>query len=253
MNIAIVDDMPGELKRISGILEEYSSTNNIHSLKLESFQSAEDFLSGYQPLKYTLIFMDIYMNGMTGVDAVKRIRELDNNTLVVFLTTSPDHTFDAFGVHAYQYLLKAPDDDALKESIFKVLDDVMALRNISNDGITVQVDGQTKSFPFSAIEYAQTDKNYIKIIDCLQNSSRTRMTFSEIRSLLEKDSRFLQINRGLIINMDYIDTFGNGICNLKGGYTLPINVREQKKLDQIRRNYIFSKLHSRQISGGSLS
>ena len=76
------------------------------------------------------------------------------------------------------------------------------------------------------------------------------MTFSDIHSLLEQDSRFLQINRGIIINMDYIDTFVQGTCVLHGGFHLPVSVREYKRLDQVRRNYIFSKLHNRQINGG---
>ncbi len=46
-----------------------------------SFISAEPLLDDYRPLQFTLIFMDIYMNGITGVEAVKKIREIDNETL----------------------------------------------------------------------------------------------------------------------------------------------------------------------------
>ena len=61
------------------------------------------------------------MDGMTGAEAIKNIRETDKVTRIVFLTTSNDHVFDAFNVHAYQYILKTPDNDSLKESIYKVL------------------------------------------------------------------------------------------------------------------------------------
>ena len=251
MNIAIVDDIPRELTRISGIIEKYSDEHHI-PMEINTFSSAEELLEDYRPLQYTLVFMDIYMDGMTGVEAVNKIREIDSETLIVFLTTSPDHTFDAFKVHAYHYILKVPEDDVLKTNVAKVLDDVVKLRNITEDGITVSVDGSEKVFSFSSIVYAQTEKNYIRITDHHKNEFRIRMTFSEMNSLLRKDSRFLQINRGIIINMDYIDTFGRDVCELHGGYSLPINVRDQKKLDQIRKNYIFSKLHNRQqIGGGS--
>ena len=250
MNIALVDDMPGELSRISQIINEYGEEHHI-PLDVVTFQSAENFLTNYRPLQYTLIFMDIYMDGMSGVEAVEKIRETDTETLIVFLTTSADHTFDALKVHAWQYILKVPDRNALKDDIWHILEEVLTLRSMSEAGITVTIDGETKDFPFSEIVYAQTDKNYIRITDSHGLTFLTRMTFSGIQSLLEQDDRFLQINRGIIINMDYIDTFGRDTCVLHGGAHLPINVREQKKLNQIRKNYIFSKLHNTKTIGGN--
>ncbi len=249
MNIAIVDDMPRELTRISGIIEKYSEENHI-PIEVSTFQSAEELLEDYRPLQYTLILMDIYMDEMTGVEAAQKLRETDNEALIAFITTSPDHTFDAFKVHAYEYILKVPEDEELSNEIFRVLDDVVAFRNLSEDGILVSVDGAEKTFSFASIVYAQNEKNYIRITDRQGRIYRTRMTFSEMNSLLSKDTRFLQINRGIIINMDFIDKFGRDVCELKGGYSLPVNVREQKRLDQIRRNYIFAKLHNRQRMGG---
>lgn len=251
MNIAIIDDIPQELERISRLINEYAEYKHF-SIDVKTFKSAEDFLSDYRPFSYTLIFMDIYMDGMTGVDAAATIRETDNKTLIVFLTTSPDHTFDAFNVHAYGYILKLPEVEVLRSDIFRTLDDVIALRTPSEDVITVSADGENKVIPFSTILYAQAEKNYIKITDINNESYRCRMTFSNMLSLLNIDSRFLQINRGVLINMDYIDTFEKDVCVLQGGHSLPINLREQKKLNQIRKNYIFSKLQNRNINGGSL-
>ncbi len=251
MNIAIVDDMPRELERISGMINTYAEDRHT-PIELKTFQGAEELLSDYRPFQYTIIFMDIYMDGMTGVEGAEKIREIDNETLIVFLTTSPDHTFDAFNVHAYGYILKDPEDASLQTEIYKVLDDVVARRAPSADVIVVSIDGNDKSILMSDIVFAQAEKNYIKITDKQDTTYRTRMTFSNMVSLLNKDSRFLQINRGIMINMDYIDTFGKGVCVLRGGYSLPVNVREHKKLDQIRKNYIFSRLQNRHITGGSM-
>lgn len=224
MNIALVDDMPKEIIRLSEIIEEYATEHQL-PVELQTFDSAEALLTSYHPLQYTLIFMDIYMDSMTGVEAAKKIRESDKETLIVFLTTSKDHTFDALKVHAYQYILKVPEKETLQADVWRVLDDVVALRSLSEAGITVVIGGNEQTF-------------------------LTRMTFSGIHSLLEQDSRFLQINRGIIINMDFIDTFESDTCVLHGGFRLPISVREQKKLDQIRRNYVFTKLHNKKRNGG---
>ena len=58
MNIALVDDMPRELTRLSGIIEEYATEHQL-PVELKTFNSAEALLKTYRPLQYTLIFMDI--------------------------------------------------------------------------------------------------------------------------------------------------------------------------------------------------
>ena len=243
MNIAVVDDMPLETERLTYVINEYMSENQVNS-KISVFQSAENLLAGYRPHQYTMIFLDIYMKGMTGIDAAKKIRDVDNDTLIIFLTSSPEHTFDAFDVHAFQYILKNPDDKAFKEAVCRVLKDILSLHGEITDCLSFSVEGKEERVMFSDIIYAQSQKNYIQLT-AAEASHRFRMTFSDLNTRLSKDSRFLQINRGIIVNMDHITSFGKEGCELTGGYNLPVNVREQKKLDQIRRNYVFSKLHNK--------
>ena len=68
------------------------------------------------------------------------------------------------------------------------------------------------------------------------------MTFTEAESVLTQDGRFLLINRGTLVNMDYITEFKNGICVIKDVIHLPYNVKKHKELEQTYHNYMFSKL-----------
>ncbi len=245
MNIALVDDLPRELARLSEVIAEYASKNHV-SVDVKTFRGAEELLADYRPLQYTLIFLDIYMDGMSGVDAAKRIRETDRDTPIVFLTTSPEHTFDAFDVHAFQYLLKTPDDAAMRQNIYRVMNEIAAMtRPAGEQTLAFSAEGAEQSVAYSDVVFVSSEKNYVQITDRAQNVYRARKTFSEVCAVLGKDARFLQINRGILINMDHITAFGKETCALSGGYTLPVNVREQKKLDQIRKNYVFSRLHGR--------
>lgn len=129
----------------------------------------------------------------------------------------------------------------------------MTIQAPSEGSLDFSVDGIQKTLVFSDILYVQSSKNYIQIVDTDGNAMRTRMTFSKVHSILAEDNRFLQINRGIIVNMDCITDFEKDTCTLKDSYSLPINLREQKKLNQIRKNYVFSKLHNRRNTGGTLS
>lgn len=73
MNIAIVDDNREEIDNLKTILMDYASIHQLN-IKLHCFSSAEEFLEDYQPFQYTVIFMDIYMEKMTGIQAAESIR-----------------------------------------------------------------------------------------------------------------------------------------------------------------------------------
>lgn len=197
MNIALVEDLENEQMRIGSIIKEYSSANHIN-IELSIFNNAESFLESYRPLKYTLIFMDIYMDEMTDIDAARKIRTVDNDTLIVFLTTSEDHAFSAFDVHAYHYIIKPESDETLKESLYKVLNDIAAMQSANVERLMISSDGTDKGIPYHNIKYISSNRNYVQII-CKDNSEyHPRMTFSEICEILNKDNRFLRINRGIL-------------------------------------------------------
>ena len=80
-----------------------------------------------------------------------------------------------------------------------------------------------------------------------------RITYAAIRNKLSSDSRFLQINRGILVNIDKIESFSPAtspnVCRLAGDYCFPINIREKKSINETRQNYIFNKMHNRMNDG----
>ncbi len=72
LNVAICEDEDMELKRLEKILGQTSFTINKYI-----FNNASDLVKNFEPGKYDLILMDIYMPGMTGVQAVEKIRKKD--------------------------------------------------------------------------------------------------------------------------------------------------------------------------------
>ena len=122
MNIAIVDDIPEETEPLKEYLAEYASVNKL-DFSLEEYESAEALLEDYRPFRYTMIFMDIYMEGMTGVEAAKKIRLTDSDTFLIFLTNSLEFMPEAFSLHAFEYMEKP----VKRDRIFTILDDILKL------------------------------------------------------------------------------------------------------------------------------
>ena len=236
MNLALVDDMPLEIERIRFFLQKYAAANGLQ-LDIDCFSSAEELLSGYHPFQYTAIFMDIYLEGMSGVAAAGEIRAMDHDVLLIFLTSSAEHMPDAFRYHAYDYIQKPAEADRL----FMVMDDILKKHADRVSALSFSSDRTHYCIPCSDIAALRSVDHYLEILDKNNVVYKTRMTFSSAASLLSEDSRFLLILRGVLVNMDYILSLEDGICHLPHNRLLPVNVRNRKKIEQTWKNYIFAK------------
>ena len=240
MNIAVVDDIASERALLSGIIGEYAALCRL-ALPVTEFDSAESFLSVYRPFSFFAIFMDIYMDGMNGVEAAAEIRKTDADAHIIFLTTSNAHMPEAFHLHAYDYL----DKPASRGRLFAVLDDLLKQHTSNSNApqLSFSSDRIKVSIPYPDVRLVRTAKsNYIEVFDTAGNAYLTHMTFSTAKELLEKDGRFLSLNRGLLVNMDEVVDIEEGICTLKDGMTLPVNVRKTKSIMDIFQNYMFEKI-----------
>lgn len=239
--------MDSDRKQLSDTLKKYFAANSI-TAKLTEFSSAKELFAYYHHYEYTMIFFDIYMNGMSGLEAASIIRADDSDTLIVFLTTSSDHRPDAFSAHAYDYIEKPYTN----ERIFRLMDDVMKMRSLRSDDFTFVSDKKEYRIPFSDLELIRSDGHYLDISDNQGNIYRSRMTFSSAEEQLTKDNRFLLVLRGVIANMDYILSFSANGCTLASGTVLPINVRNSSRLENIWKNYVFSKVRRETRRRGEL-
>ena len=105
MRIAIVDDLETERTQLKTRLARQLRLCGAEAELLE-FESGESFLAAEKEQRFTAAFLDIYMHGMSGMDAAKELRKTDADCLLVFTTTSTDHALEGFQVRAFHYLVK---------------------------------------------------------------------------------------------------------------------------------------------------
>ena len=251
MNIAVIDDMSDEISAVRKLLEKYALLNSFEA-EISVFSSAEDFLKDYSPLRYAIVFMDIYMNGMSGVDAAMKIRETDSNVIIVFLTTSEEHRADAFSCHAFDYLIKPVSSEAL----FRTMDDILKIRTII-DRKTFMFSSQRRNYsiPYADILFIRTESagsNYLELVDRAGNSYRIRMTFSAVCKSLEDDSRFLPVQVGTVVNMEHIIQLKDKCCimSVYGEETnvrLPYSIKKEKEIKRIWQNFMFESIRNQSL------
>lgn len=101
LNIAICEDLDEERKELLSVLDSSKMAMN-----LSVFTCGEDFLAEYEIRKYDLILMDIYMDGMTGIETATEIRKMDDNVSIAFTTTSLDYALESYRLEALKYIEK---------------------------------------------------------------------------------------------------------------------------------------------------
>ena len=105
MRIAIVDDIETERALLKMRLERQLSLYGVETEILE-FDSSESFLAAEKERHFTVAFLDIYMKGLSGMDAAKELFSAGSRTKLIFLSSSTDFLRQSYSVRAVYYLVK---------------------------------------------------------------------------------------------------------------------------------------------------
>lgn len=243
LKIALVDDEQIHINNMIRICREFSRENDIE-FEIYVFSDGESFIASLGEHIYSIIFMDIFMDGMDGVAAAKRLRERDSGCILIFLTSCGEHMPEAFSCHAFEYIMKPFDGKRVKD----VLTDALKLMPASKY-IEVYSGRKNVRLLLSDISYAVSDAHYLCIGLADGTELRCRMTLGEFTEQINGDKRFISVNKGIIVNAEMITGFDNSCCLLENGARFPVRIRDRLAVEQAVRDYNFDKIRRRQNHG----
>ena len=233
MNVLIVEDETAAATNLKALLLQIDPSIRIEAVietVVETVRWVKD-----NPLP-DLIFMDIYLNELNGIDIVRKISQMDSKVIIVFLTTSKEHIFEAAPFHFFDYILKPFEST----QIFHVLDDALALLPEQEAELSFEYRSFDVHFPLSKIQYIYSN-NHEVIIHTTNGTHAFRLPFYSVTDHLD-DSRFLQCNRGIMLNMDYIKTMESDYFEMTDSKCFPIKTKGRKQIREQYIKYQFLKL-----------
>lgn len=238
MRFALVDDRKESQEQLLNLLGDFCKEQGI-AYTVDCFFDGEAFLSAFVPLSYDIVFMDIYMKEMTGIETAERMRRTDSRCLLIFITTSMEHMGNAFSAHAFDYIAKPIE----RARFYKCLTD--ALRILPEQGtlLSFSVDGIKIQLPPDEICSVCSAMHSVVLTDTECREYVVSASFTSFVQPLTSRDNFLLVSRGILVNLDYVIGFTEKECRLQNGTSVPITLRRQKQLIQIWRNYDFTKLH----------
>lgn len=103
-NIAIIEDEEAMSNQLVSYFAKFGKDYN-ESFSFAIFNNAETFLKNYKK-EYSVVLMDINLPGMNGMECVKKLREIDDTVLVVFVTNLSQFAVDGYEVKAFDFVVK---------------------------------------------------------------------------------------------------------------------------------------------------
>jgi len=231
ISIAICDDESKELNRAESLLLRYMDKNKQYEIKISSFSAPLELLLYIEENGgFDLIFLDIYMAGILGTDVARELRSLGDNGEIIFLTTSRDHSLDAFEVDAAQYLVKPYTEDSFFLALNKVIGRINIERRIM---ITFKTnEGITRISPRDVV-FTESGKNNYQVVHTIQGKKfEVRMTSSELFDLFSPNIFFVRCGVSLNLNLKYIRQISKQTITLDTGDCIAYPYRSYQKLKE---------------------
>lgn len=201
MRCVLIDDEPLAIEILENYIERLDNKEIVG--KFTNSVKALEFLSRHP---VDLVFLDIQMPNLTGIDLVKSIKNLPQ---FIFTTAYPEYALEGFDLNATDYLVKPIPFSRFLQAIGKA-DDYYRLQEnttrVANDFIFVRSEYENVRIATQKITYIEGLKDYIKIYT--ENSPKAILTLMSFKDILERlnHTNFLRVHRSFIVNISQIDS-----------------------------------------------
>ena len=220
VRVAIVEDNQKERDRIRECLA-YSEQESDAAFDIQEFPNGLTFLGSYRP-EYDLVFMDIDMPGMNGMETAKELRTIDDSVLLIFVTNMAQYAISGYEVDALDFILKPINRYSFAIKLKRALS---RIPKRSDDYATVKADGKTRTIRISSVLWIDVNGHYV--VYHTTDGDITEYTTLKEASAKVQNGSFAFVNRSCLVNMNRIDSVGRDTVTV-GNQRLDIS-RPQRK------------------------
>lgn len=222
--IAICDDLESEQISLARMVQSYARAHQL-TVRLRFFSSGEsllDALKGQEPIH--LLFLDIYMPGLSGVETARRIRASGSELAIIFATTSQDHGLDSFDVQASDYLVKPFREEDVTASLDWFFSHLPAPLRL----LSIYSEGEWQNIPLSSIYYIDVYDHQSRI-HTAQGVIVARRGLDDLESAI--DSRdFLRCHRSFLVNLNHVEGIESSDFRMEDQTLVPISAANAARI-----------------------
>ncbi len=230
IHIAICDDEKYMSDHIRAMTSDLFRKKN-REIQLRTFTSGEELLN-YDG-QIDILFLDIQMNGMDGMETARKLRASKFRGFLVFITVLKEMVFQSFEVQAYDYLVKPVDEKQFEKTMERLY---ASMQNAGEDSLLVQKGYEGRIIREDEIVFCEIidRKIYLDL-----TSGEVVDYYERIENLESKlGSHFFRCHRSYLINLKHLKGYKNGTACMDNGKEVPVSRLRSKEFSGVVLQYM---------------
>lgn len=204
--------------------------------EIRTASNGPDALKALQAADIDVVFCDIKMPGLDGIDLARVLSKFASRPQIVFVTAYDEHAVAAFDLHATDYVMKPVRAERLAEAVRRVVGAAAGTtaggpEDSDDEVIPVELAGVTRFVQRSAVRYVEAQGDYARL-HTGENSHLVRVPLSTLEERW-RSAGFTRIHRSTLVALAHVDEMraDGGRCAVRvGGDWLPVSRRHTREL-----------------------
>ncbi|MBR4020462.1 MAG: response regulator transcription factor [Firmicutes bacterium] len=219
--IAICEDRPEERNVLVEKAKIYFERKNLR-YSIQTYSSGDAIFAEIEDetAVFDLILMDIHLGTTNGFETAVKIREIDPEVPIAFVTACRDYAVESYDIAAVAYLLKPLQEDKLYALLSKMT------RGEKPGSLTVKKRGRIRNLDYRDIFYLESSGHKVVIHLMNQNEEIIYAKLDALECCLQ-DERFVRCHKSFLVNMDYVKSVQKDF-EMEGGILVPIRTHGRK-------------------------
>ena len=231
--IAICDDEMTFGRRLEELVASYFSRRQM-SCEIDVYQSGKEFVAlKYEMTRYHIVFLDINMKEMDGIETARNLRLLNREAYVVFVTAFIGYTLEGYKVDAIRYILKM--DRSFEELVYESLDAICEKMEYQPHVHLFEFLEGKKVISLEKIVYVESKlhKLYFNVIENGMAVYTMYDTLNHIARFFPEE--FVRVHQSFLVNLEYVCKIKRCELLLSGGITLPL---ARSRIKEVKNKFV---------------
>lgn len=240
IRIALCDDELDELGLLQNVIKQYEGERNL-SFRISSFRNGEELLGNWE--NFDVIFLDIKMGGMDGMETAKKIRKKDKQVEIIFITSHIGYTKEALAVHAFDYLEKPVNKETIYQQLDEVLEKISQNKQVyarKKDIVEINAGKNTIRFAVDDIYYFERNDRKIRAV-----TKRGNYIVNETISSLEQKLKaydFVMPHQSFVVNINHMQDYFKDEIVMTNNDTIPVAQKRSSEFKRVMRDFLQKKM-----------